>query len=74
MAANGISTLPTKQARQLAKLNLAQEDRRQKQPSRPDFFLLFLLPAPYTGNTAVPENGNTGQPPQASRPWFYGNR
>ena len=64
MAANGISTLATKEARQIAKLDPAATKRgtteRRSNVNR------ALLPAPYTGNVAVPANGaatlTTGRP------------
>ena len=66
MAANGISTLPTKQARQEAKLALAAA-KRAANPARypastPD---LDRLPAKYVGNEAV----NTPNELQPGRPW-----
>jgi hypothetical protein len=68
MAANGISTLPSKAARQLAKLILAQSNRIAS--GRRSKYNVGFLPAPYFGNTSVPANGNTGQPPIVGRPWF----
>lgn len=68
MAANGISTLATKQLRQEAKLTLAG-NKRAADPSRypkstPD---LDLLPTKYSGNDIV-DNPNTGGL-QPGRPW-----
>ena len=68
MAANGISTLSTKQARQEAKLALAAA-KRAGDPARypnatPD---LDLLPTKYVGN-AVSDNENPGGL-QPGRPW-----
>ncbi len=64
MAANGISTLSTKQARQIAKLNLAKAKRATT--GRRSNYNIALLPAPYTGNVAEPANGaatlTTGRP------------
>ena len=64
MAANGISTLATKEARQIAKLNLAKTNRAAT--GRRSNYSRALLPAPYTGNVAVPANGaatlTTGRP------------
>ena len=64
MAANGISTMATKEARQIAKLNLAKTKRATT--GRRSNYSRALLPAPYTGNVAVPENGaatlTTGRP------------
>jgi len=67
MAANGISTLPTKEARQIAKLNLAQTNRIAS--GRRSNYSRALLPAPYTGNVAVPDNG-AGLYGTPGRPWF----
>ena len=64
MAANGISTLATKEARQIAKLDLAATKRATT--GRRSTYNRALLPAPYTGNVAVPANGaatlTTGRP------------
>ena len=64
MAANGISTMATKEARQIAKLDLAATKRGTT--GRRDSYDRALLPAPYTGNVAVPANGaatlTTGRP------------
>jgi hypothetical protein len=69
MAANGISTLPTKEARQLAKLNLAQTKRQSA--GTPHRVLQYLdvteLPTVYSGNTVV-NNPNVGGLIQG-RPW-----
>ena len=64
MAANGISTLPTKQARQIAKLDLASEKRGQS-------YDIDLLPTKYDGNTLV-NNPNVGGL-QPHRPWSGGS-
>lgn len=60
MARNGISTLPTKQARQIAKLELAAAKRGQS-------YNIDLLPTKYDGNTVV-NNPNVGGL-VAGRPW-----
>ena len=70
MAANGISTLPTKEARQLAKLNLAQTKRQLV--GTPGYRALRYLditelPTVYSGNTVV-NNPNVGGLVQG-RPW-----
>jgi len=70
MAANGISTLPTKEARQIAKLELAQTKRQLTgtqgyRESR--YYDLDLLPTQYNGNTLV-NNPNVGGL-QQGRPW-----
>lgn len=65
MAANGISTLPTKEARQQAKLELARTNRAAT--GRPDDYDLSELPTYYNGNTVV-VNPNTGGLLQG-RPW-----
>ena len=69
MAANGISTLSTKELRQLAKLNLAQTKRQLTgTPGRPlKYFDIDLLPTKYSGNTVV-NNPNVGGLVQG-RPW-----
>lgn len=46
MAANGISTLPTKRERQIAKLNLAAQDRASAGNSRSSY-VLEQLPTVY---------------------------
>ena len=68
MAANGISTLATKEERQVAKLTLAAA-KRAADPERypratPD---LDLLPTKYVGNDVV-DNENAGGL-QPGRPW-----
>ena len=65
MAANGISTLPTKEARQQAKLELARTNRAAT--GRPDDYDLSELPTYYNGNNVV-TNPNTGGLIQG-RPW-----
>jgi hypothetical protein len=63
MAANGISTLPTKEERQIAKLNLAAAKRGQS-------YDRDLLPTKYVGNEVV-NNPNIGGL-QPHRPWTAG--
>lgn len=65
MAANGISTLATKEARQIAKLNLAKTNRAAT--GRRSLYNRNRLPAPYTGNVAVPANGAATL--EQGRPW-----
>lgn len=65
MALNGISTLPTKQARQEAKLALAAEKRAVT--GRPSTLDINLLPTKYSGNDVV-DNTNVGGL-QLGRPW-----
>ena len=70
MAANGISLLPTKEARQIAKLELAQTKRQQTGTQgyrEARYYDLSLLPTQYNGNTLV-NNPNVGGL-QAGRPW-----
>ena len=64
MAANGISTMATKEARQIAKLNLAAT-KRGTTGRRNNHNNRALVPAPYTGNVAVP----SGNALVAGRPW-----
>jgi len=67
MAANGISTLSSKQARQEAKLALASIDRAAA--SNPRFTAnIALLPTKYVGNVVV-DNPNVGGL-QPGRPWI----
>ena len=65
MAANGISTLPTKEERQLAKLELAADDRAAT--GRRSVYDISELPTKYVGNT-VYNNVNEGGLVQG-RPW-----
>lgn len=70
MGANNISTLPTREARQVAKLNLAQTKRQAVgAPSYRvnNIYDLNLLPTKYSGNTLV-NNPNPGGL-QPGRPW-----
>jgi len=71
MAANGISTLPTKEARQLAKLELAQTKRRAGGDTEATAYRplnaanVSLLPTHYVGNDVV----DNIAPLQIGRPW-----
>ena len=66
MSANGISTLSTKEARQLAKLTLAATDRAADGNSRASYDI-SQLPTYYSGN-AVVDNANSGGLIEG-RPW-----
>ncbi|MCX7592437.1 MAG: hypothetical protein N2235_01510 [Fischerella sp.] len=67
MAANGISTLPTKQAKQEAKLALAQTKRQTPGPGYRNLNVLDinLLPTKFSGNSLVDNPG----PLVPGRPW-----
>jgi hypothetical protein len=65
MAANGISTLATKQAKQAAKLALAATNRAAD--GRPSTLTIANLPTQYSGDTIV-DNPNAGGLVQG-RPW-----
>ena len=70
MAANGISTLPTKEDRQIAKLDLAQTKRQLvgTQGYRENrYYDLDLLPTKYSGDSVV-NNPNVGGLVKG-RPW-----
>jgi len=72
MAANGISTLATKQLRQEAKLTLAGQDRAARNVIQPGRYVdttadLTQLPTRYVDDTVV-NNDNTGGLKQG-RPW-----
>jgi len=72
MAANGISTLATKQARQEAKLALAEQDRAARNVVEPGRYAdttadISQLPTKYVGDT-VDDNDNTGGL-KVGRPW-----
>jgi hypothetical protein len=66
MAANGISSLPTKEARQKAKLDLASDDRARVGNPRATYNIA-KLPTQYSGNNIV-DNANIGGLVQG-RPW-----
>jgi hypothetical protein len=63
MSENGIAWLPTKQARQIAKLDLAAQKRGES-------YDIDLLPTKYDGNDII-DNPNTGGL-QPHRPWTTG--
>jgi hypothetical protein len=65
MAANGISTLSTKQAKQAAKLALATTERAAR--NRRSTLTINNLPTKYSGNALV-DNANTGGL-VLGRPW-----
>ena len=72
MAANGISTLATKQARQEAKLAQANADRAARNVVEPGRYAdttadISQLPTKYVGDT-VEDNANTGGL-KVGRPW-----
>ena len=67
MAANGISTLPTKELRQKAKLDLAATDRAADSNPRATYDLT-QLPTQFNGNIIV-DNPNTGGL-VVGRPWI----
>jgi len=72
MAANGISTLATKQARQEAKLALANADRAARNLVEPGRYAdttadIDQLPTKYVGDTVF-DNENAGGL-QQGRPW-----
>ena len=66
MAANGISTLATKELRQKAKLDLAAIDRADVGNPRATYDIT-QLPTQYSGNNVV-DNPNVGGLVQG-RPW-----
>lgn len=66
MAANGISTLATKELRQKAKLDLASQKKVAQGDPTP-YYDITLLPTQYSGNTVV-DNPNVGGL-QPGRPW-----
>lgn len=67
MAANGISTLPTKEQRQKAKLDLAAANRAADGNPRSSCDIT-QLPTQYSGNVVV-DNPNDGGL-IAGRPWI----
>ncbi len=72
MAANGISTLATKQAKQEAKLIQANADRAARNVVEPGRYAdvtadIDQLPTKYVGDTVF-DNANTGGLKQG-RPW-----
>lgn len=74
MASNGISTLPTKQARQVAKLDLAQSRRRAGGDDTAPYYRVYnvydisRLPTRYVGNDVIDNPG----PLLPTRPWYEG--
>lgn len=68
MSANGISTLSTKQLRQIAKLDLAATNRTADGNPR-DTYDINLLPTRYVGNVVV-DNTTDGNVLTAGRPWY----
>ena len=66
MSLNGISHLPTKEARQKAKLDLAAAKRLAQGNPRP-YYDITQLPTQYSGNDIV-DNPNTGGLVNG-RPW-----
>ena len=67
MAANGISDLPTKEARQRAKLELAASDRERVGNSR-SIYEIEYLPTQYVGNDVVDNDNENGL--IEGRPWL----
>lgn len=67
MAANGISTLPSKEERQIAKLNLAASNRANVGNPRSTYDI-EQLPTQYSGNVIV-DNPNVDGLIQG-RPWI----
>ena len=73
MAANGISTLGTKQAKQEAKLALANADRAARNVVEPGRYAdvtadINQLPTKYDTDNSLIDNANTGGLKQG-RPW-----
>lgn len=74
MAFNGISTLPTKQDRQIAKLNLAQARRQAGGDISAPYYRSYnvydiaRLPTRYVGNEVIDNAGEL----LPSRPWYEG--
>lgn len=66
MSANGISTLATKELKQVAKLDLAATDRAADGNPRATYDIT-QLPTQYSGNTVV-DNPNVGGL-VTGRPW-----
>lgn len=67
MALNGISTLPSKEARQIAKLDLAAANRANVGNPRATYDIT-QLPTVYSGNVVV-DNPNSGGL-ITGRPWI----
>ncbi len=68
MSVNGISTLVTKELKQIAKLNLAATDRAADGNPR-DTYDINLLPTRYVGNVVV-DNTTDGNVLTPGRPWY----
>ena len=66
MSANGIARLPTREARQKAKLDLAALDRAADGNPRSTYDI-NKLPNPYNGNSVDPDDGGTTL--EEGRPW-----
>jgi hypothetical protein len=66
MSANGIARLPTREARQKAKLDLAALDRAADGNPRSTYDI-NKLPNPYNGNNVEPDDGATTL--EEGRPW-----
>lgn len=71
MAANGISTLANKEARQIAKLTLAATSRQSagNKFRSNNLFTREMLPSMYTGNNKTDTANSGGLIP--GRPWYY---
>ena len=67
MAANGISTLATKELRQKAKLDLASQKKVARGDPAP-YYDITLLPTQYSGNDVVDNPNSGGLKP--GRPWI----
>lgn len=67
MSANGISTLVSKELKQIAKLDLASTDRSADGNPR-STYNINLLPTRYVGNTIV-DNVADGNVLVLGRPW-----
>lgn len=68
MSANGISTLVTKELKQIAKLDLAATDRAADGNPRSTYDI-NLLPTRYVGNVVV-DNTTDGNVLTPGRPWY----
>lgn len=75
MSSNGISTLPTKQDRQIAKLNLAQARRQAGGDISAPYYRSYnvydiaRLPTRYVGNEVIDNAGEL----LPTRPWYEGS-
>lgn len=68
MSANGISTLVSKELKQVAKLDLAATDRAADGNPRSTYDI-NLLPTRYVGNLVV-DNTTDGNVLTPGRPWY----